>query len=81
VPVPDPDREEEVKVIVVPEAGADLTADQVIAWAREGLAPFKVPRYVEFRGELPYTASGKIHKAALKDEPEPLHEGVVDTKA
>jgi len=80
VPVPDPDREEEVKVIIVPEGGAGLTADQVIAWAKDGLAPFKVPRYVEFRDELPYTASGKIHKAALKDEPRPLHEGVIDTK-
>ncbi|MGI5328733.1 class I adenylate-forming enzyme family protein [Actinomadura nitritigenes] len=80
VPVPDPDREEEVKVIVVPDGSADLTADQVVAWAKDGLAPFKVPRYVEFRDELPYTASGKIHKAALKDEPEPLHDGVIDTR-
>ncbi|MFJ7213695.1 class I adenylate-forming enzyme family protein [Amycolatopsis sp. NPDC098790] len=80
VPVPDPDRDEEVKVIVVPEDGVELTAAQVVEWAREGLAPFKVPRYVEFRAELPYTASGKIHKAALKDEPEPLHAGVVDTR-
>ena len=45
-----------------------------IAWAREGLAPFKVPRYVEFRDELPKTPSGKIHKAALKSEPQPLHD-------
>ncbi|MEU2232213.1 class I adenylate-forming enzyme family protein [Streptomyces vietnamensis] len=81
VPVPDPDREEEVKIIVVREAGSNLTAEEVVAWAREGLAPFKVPRYVEFRDELPYTPSGKIHKAALKEEAEPLHDGVIDTKA
>lgn len=81
VPVPDPDRDEEIKVIIVPEDGTDLTADRVIAWAKDGLAPFKVPRYVEFRDELPYTASGKIHKAALKDEPEPLHDGVIDTRS
>ncbi|MFC9491361.1 class I adenylate-forming enzyme family protein [Streptomyces hydrogenans] len=81
IPVPDRDREEEVKVIVVREPGSDVTAEQVIAWAREGLAAFKVPRYVEFRAELPYTASGKIHKAALKEEAEPLHDGVIDTKA
>ncbi|ROR46538.1 crotonobetaine/carnitine-CoA ligase [Kitasatospora cineracea] len=81
VPVPDPDRDEEVKVIVVREQGSVLTPEQVVAWAREGLAAFKVPRYVEFRDELPYTPSGKIHKAALKEEAEPLHEGVVDTKA
>ena len=79
VPVPDKDREEEVKVIVVPAAGAELDARAVVEWARKGLAPFKVPRYVEFRDELPYTASGKVHKAALRDE-EPLHAAVVDTR-
>ncbi|WP_433519550.1 class I adenylate-forming enzyme family protein [Nonomuraea sp. CA-143628] len=80
VPVPDPDREEEVKAIVVPAEGVTLTARQVVEWARAGLASFKVPRYVEFRDELPYTPSGKIHKAALRAE-EPLHAGVTDTKA
>lgn len=81
VPVPDAQRGEEVKVIIVREAGSELTAEQVVAWAREGLASFKVPRYVEFRAELPYTPSGKIHKAGLREEPQPLHEGVVDTRA
>ncbi|WP_315770751.1 class I adenylate-forming enzyme family protein [Rhodococcoides kroppenstedtii] len=80
VPVPDPDREEEVKAIVVPADGVSLTADDVVEWARRGLAPFKVPRYVEFRAELPYTASGKIHKASLRGEENPLHDGVTDTK-
>ncbi|MFH8805618.1 class I adenylate-forming enzyme family protein [Streptomyces sp. NPDC017936] len=81
VPVPDPARDEEVKVIVVREPGSRLSAEDVVAWAREGLAAFKVPRYVEFRDALPYTPSGKVHKAALKEEAEPLHDGVVDTKA
>ncbi|MET9247320.1 class I adenylate-forming enzyme family protein [Nonomuraea sp. NPDC003709] len=80
VPVPDHDREEEVKAIVVPAEGVTLTARQVVEWAGTGLAPFKVPRYVEFRDELPYTPSGKIHKAALRAE-EPLHDGVIDTRA
>jgi acyl-CoA synthetase (AMP-forming)/AMP-acid ligase II len=80
VPAPDEARGEEVKVIIVTEHGSDLTAERVVAYAREGLAAFKVPRYVEFRDELPYTPSGKIHKAALKEEPA-LHAAVVDTKA
>ncbi|MFF3501217.1 class I adenylate-forming enzyme family protein [Streptomyces sp. NPDC003247] len=80
VPVPDPARDEEVKIIVVREPGSRLSAEDIVTWARQGLASFKVPRYVEFRDELPYTPSGKIHKAALKEEPEPLHGGVVDTK-
>jgi crotonobetaine/carnitine-CoA ligase len=80
VPVPDAEREEEVKAIIVLAEGAELTPQQVVDWASEGLAPFKVPRYVEFRDELPYTESGKVHKAALRAE-EPLHGGVTDTKA
>src|SRR5262249_32308108 len=81
VPVPDALRGEEIKVIIVPEDGAPVTADQVVAWARGGPAACKVPRYVESREELPYTASGKVHKAALKNEPDPLHDRVIDTRA
>lgn len=80
VPVPDPEREEEVKVIIVLAEGAELTPQQVVDWASERLAPFKVPRYIEFRDELPYTESGKVHKAALRAE-EQLHPGVTDMKA
>ncbi|TRW81013.1 acyl--CoA ligase [Mycolicibacterium sp. 018/SC-01/001] len=81
IAVPDPARDEEVKVIIVCDEGATVTPDAVIDWAKQGLAPFKVPRYVEFRDELPYTSSGKIHKAALKSEPRPLHDGVIDTSS
>lgn len=76
IPVPDPDRDEEVKAIVV-RSNPQLTADEIIGWAREGLAPFKVPRYIEFREALPHTGSGKIAKGTLKDE-EPFHKGVID---
>lgn len=60
--------------------GAALTAEDVVAWCREVLAPFKVPRHVEFRAFLPHTASGKIHKAGLREE-EPFGPGVVDTQS
>ncbi|MBP2326460.1 acyl-CoA synthetase (AMP-forming)/AMP-acid ligase II [Kibdelosporangium banguiense] len=80
IPVPDPDRDEEVKAIVVRKPGAALTVAALIAWCREGLASFKVPRYVEFREELPLTSSGKIAKAALKAEA-PFTAGVVDVLA
>lgn len=78
VPVPDPDRGEEVKAIIVTRPGAELTATQVLDWARERLARFKVPRYVEFRTELPYTGSGKIAKAVLRKEPNPVNASVFD---
>lgn len=78
VPVPDPARGEEVKAIIVTRPGVELTAPQVLDWARDRLARFKVPRYVEFRTELPYTGSGKIAKAALRKEPNPLNADVFD---
>ncbi|WP_219825489.1 class I adenylate-forming enzyme family protein [Nonomuraea typhae] len=80
IPVPDPERGEEVKAIVVPKPGSTVTAAQIISWCRQGLAPFKVPRYIEFRDTLPHTPSGKIAKSVLKAE-DPLHDGVVDTRA
>ncbi|MFE2456744.1 AMP-binding protein [Streptomyces sp. NPDC059402] len=68
IPVPDPVRDEEVKAVIVVEEGAPLTAQEVADWCKQGLAPFKVPRYVEFRDSLPYTASGKVAKATLRSE-------------
>jgi acyl-CoA synthetase (AMP-forming)/AMP-acid ligase II len=78
VPVPDPKRDEEIKAIIVLEAGRTVTPAEIVARCREGLAAFKVPRYIEFRNELPYTASGKIAKSVLKAE-EPLGGNVIDT--
>jgi len=79
VPVPDHDRDEEAKAIVVLHPGNQVSALHVTAWASERLAPFKVPRYVEFRSELPRTGNGKVAKSQLRDEP-PFGEGVIDTR-
>jgi len=52
---------------VFAKAGAgELTADEVLAWCREHLAGFKVPRTVVF-GELPKTSTGKIQKFVLRE--------------
>jgi fatty-acyl-CoA synthase len=51
---------------VMPKPGAALSADEVIAWCREHLAHFKVPRAVVF-GELPKTSTGKIQKFVLRE--------------
>ncbi|MFF5257914.1 FadD3 family acyl-CoA ligase [Actinomadura viridis] len=42
------------------------SADEVIAWCRERMANYKVPRFVELIDELPLTASGKVQKTALE---------------
>src|SRR5699024_4520933 len=56
IPIIDEIRDEEVKVVIVPrDEYADLSYTEVIHWCEEKLAHFKVPRYVEFRKELPKT--------------------------
>jgi len=57
---------------VVPHPGKALTPEAVIAWAREHLASYKIPRSVSFLPELPRTGSGKILKRVLR---EPFWEG------
>jgi len=68
VPVPDPERDEEVKVLVRLQAGltrADLPPELIIAHCAANLAKFKVPRYVKYVESLPLTSSGKIAKHLL----------------
>ena len=77
--VPDPDRDEEVKAYIILRDGHDTkpVAD-VLNHCRENLAPFKVPRYVEFVANFPLTASGKIAKTELKKERPDLRVGAYD---
>ncbi|MET9992761.1 FadD3 family acyl-CoA ligase [Streptomyces mutabilis] len=44
---------------------AEVTEAELIAWAAERMAGFKVPRHVEFRADLPLTATGKVLKDRL----------------
>ncbi len=66
--VPDPYRGEMVKAYVVLKPGQSATAEEIIAFCAERLAPYKVPRQVEFRRELPKTAVGKFLRRALVEE-------------
>jgi acyl-CoA synthetase (AMP-forming)/AMP-acid ligase II len=68
VGVPDERMGEVGKAYVVRQAGSDLDADAVIAFARERLANFKVPRHVELVDALPRNAAGKVLKTALRDQ-------------
>ena len=65
--VPDERAGEAVKIFVVPKS-PDLTADELIKHCRQQLTAYKVPRYVEFRSELPHTNVGKVLRRALKQE-------------
>jgi long-chain acyl-CoA synthetase len=65
VGVPDPTAGEVVKAFIVSN-GSSLTESEVIAHCRAHLEDFMVPKFVEFRSELPMTSSGKISKLGLK---------------
>jgi acyl-CoA synthetase (AMP-forming)/AMP-acid ligase II len=52
---------------VVPAAGAAIDAEVIVAWARERLANYKVPRHVVALRALPINATGKVVKQELRD--------------
>jgi len=64
--IPSEEWGEVVHATVVRSPGSSLTAQQVTAFAREHLASYKVPRSVDFTGELPRTGSGKVLKRQLR---------------
>ena len=47
--------------------GKEVTPDELVAWCRERLAPYKLPRHVVF-GELPKTSTGKVQKFVLREK-------------
>lgn len=66
VGVPDEENGEEVKAYVIRKPGTTVAEDELIAWCSERMAAYKYPRIVEFRDDLPMTATGKILKRELK---------------
>ncbi len=65
--VPDAYRGETVKAFVVLQPGTSATAEDIIAFCRERLAAYKVPRVVVFRDSLPKSGVGKYLRRALRD--------------
>ncbi|MCJ2032364.1 acyl-CoA synthetase [Methylobacterium sp. J-043] len=47
--------------------GREATSDELVAWCRERLAPYKLPRHIVF-GELPKTSTGKVQKFLLREK-------------
>ncbi|NVM27453.1 MAG: long-chain fatty acid--CoA ligase [Candidatus Helarchaeota archaeon] len=56
------------KAFVVMKEGQTSTTDEIIAYCKKNLADFKVPKYVEFRADLPKNPTGKIMKVPLREE-------------
>jgi acyl-CoA synthetase (AMP-forming)/AMP-acid ligase II len=64
--IPDDKWGELVTALVVRAPGADVTSDELVAFCRERLAGYKLPRRIEFRDELARTATGKLQKFKLR---------------
>lgn len=65
--VPDEKSGERVKLFAVRQPDSEVSADEIVAYCRENLTGYKVPKQVEFRDELPKTNVGKILRRALRE--------------
>lgn len=64
--IPDEAKGELAKAYIVPKVGATPNAEHVIAFCREHLAAYKVPRAVQFVDDLPKTSTGKVMRRELR---------------
>ena len=67
VGVQDSDGLTKTKAFVVLKAGIAATEDELRAFVKERLAPYKYPRFIEFVTDLPKTATGKIQRFKLRE--------------
>jgi long-chain acyl-CoA synthetase len=70
--VPDPKVGQLVKAYVVlqPEARGKVSEEEIIEFCQQHLAHYKVPRIVEFQGEIPKTDVGKVSRRELREQDE-----------
>ena len=76
--VPNPDFGEEVKAVVQPSQGVahdQHLVDDLMSFAKQHLAAYKIPRSIDFTDELPRLPTGKLYKRLLKDKYWPQKEG------
>jgi long-chain acyl-CoA synthetase len=66
--IPDAYRGETIKAFVVPKKGETMTEEEVIAYCRMHLAPYKTPRSVAFAEDLPKSAVGKVLRRKLREQ-------------
>ncbi|MDZ7262664.1 MAG: long-chain fatty acid--CoA ligase [candidate division KSB1 bacterium] len=74
--VPDAYKGEVVKVFVVLKEGETATEQEIIDFCQGKLAKFKLPRYVEFRKELPKSLIGKVLRRVLQEEEKAKHKPI-----
>ncbi|HSJ88572.1 MAG TPA: AMP-binding protein [Anaerolineales bacterium] len=65
---PDPEWGERVTAVVVLHQTESVSGEELIRFCREHLAPYKTPKMIVFREDLPRNAMGKVQKALLRKE-------------
>lgn len=68
VAVPSELQEDEVKLVAVRTPGANLTEEQLLRFCVDAMPYFMVPRFIEFKTELPRTPLTKVRKVVLRGE-------------
>lgn len=66
--IPDAYRSEVVTAVVVLKEPNTLSAEELLHYCRERLTPYKIPRHIHFREELPKTSVGKILRRTLVEQ-------------
>jgi crotonobetaine/carnitine-CoA ligase len=77
--VPSPLTEDDLKVTATRVEGSTLSEADLFRWCIDELPYFALPRYIEFRAELPRSPVGRVLKRELRDEP--LTPDVFDAEA
>jgi acyl-CoA synthetase (AMP-forming)/AMP-acid ligase II len=65
---PDAEWGEKVTAVVVLNRGESITGERLIRFCRERLAPYKSPKSIVFKDDLPRNAMGKVQKAELRKD-------------
>jgi long-chain acyl-CoA synthetase len=68
VGIPDEYRGETVKAFIVVKPGETLGEEEVVRYCKERMAPYKVPKIIEFIDELPKSAVGKVLRRELRQK-------------
>jgi len=76
IPVPSELGEDEILVAIVKKPGAEVSAREIAAWCGRQLAAIKVPRYIAFVDSLPLTATQRVQKFQLRNNPSLLARAV-----
>lgn len=66
--LPDERMGEVAAVCIVPVAGAHINKEEFLAWCKQNMANYKVPKRVEIMDALPMNATGKVQKFMLRDK-------------